>query len=184
MNSYEIAVDLPDRPVGEILDGECPAPACPGDLPAPTEPSPGIELIASCDEERGVLADWWILPEPAIHFVRDTEVVVPDLAGWRKERMPEVPEDHRFDVVPDWVCEILSRDTAQQDRAVRLPLYARFGVRHAWLIDPDIRLLETFTLKEGFWVLSGTYIDAQPISVDPFAAVTFSLSEILVRGQR
>ncbi|SBT09205.1 conserved hypothetical protein [Candidatus Accumulibacter aalborgensis] len=53
-----------------------------------------------------------------MHFVRDSEVAVPDLAGWRHECMPRVPDDHRCEVVRDWVCEILSLTSARRDRIV------------------------------------------------------------------
>jgi Uncharacterized protein conserved in cyanobacteria len=116
------------------------------------------------------------LTEPEIHFVRDTEVAVPDLAGWRRERMPILPKDHRFEVVPDWVCEVLSPSTAQKDRALKLPLYARFGVPHAWLVDPLARTLEAFELRDGLWSLTGVFKDEDTVAAPPFAAVPFDLA--------
>ena len=142
------------------------------------ERSLNIELGGPFDKGRGGPGGWWILPEPELHFVRDVEVVVPDLAGWRRERMPAVPEDHRFEVAPDWVCEILSPNTAKKDRAIKLPLYARRGVAHAWLVDPQARTLEGFELREGSWLLLDAYKDDDPICLAPFAAVTFSLAEL------
>lgn len=118
------------------------------------------------------------MPEPEIHLVRDTQVTVPDLAGWRRERMPAIPEDHRFEVVPDWVCEILSPSTAQKDRARKLPLYARHGVAHAWLVDPLARTLEAFVRREEGWLLIATLQDDDPVSVPPFDAITFSLADL------
>ncbi|WP_141699037.1 Uma2 family endonuclease, partial [Candidatus Thiosymbion oneisti] len=76
------------------------------------------------------------------HFVRNVEVAVPDLAGWRRERMPYLPEDQRFEVVPDWICEILSPSTASRDREIKMPLYAHYEVQYIWLIDPAKRMLE------------------------------------------
>ncbi|WP_338457599.1 MULTISPECIES: Uma2 family endonuclease [Methylococcus] len=118
------------------------------------------------------------MPEPELHFVRDVEVVVPDLAGWRRERIPAVPEDHRFEVVPDWDCGILSPHTVKKDRAIELPLYARRGVAHAWLVDPQVRTLEGFALRDGSWLLLGAYKDDDPICLAPFDAMTFSLAEL------
>ena len=112
----------------------------------------------------------------ADHFIRDVEVAVPDLAGWRRERMPALPEDHRFEIVPDWVCEILSPSTARKDRALKLPLYARFGVAHAWLVDPAARTLEALELREGLWSLVGVFKDEDTVAAPPFAAVPFGLA--------
>ena len=94
-------------------------------------------------------SDWWILIDPEVHFVYDTEVTVPDLSGWRRERIPYPPEGHRIEVVPDWVCEILSPSTARKDREVKMPLYAHYGMPHAWLIDPGEQTLEVYRLDAG-----------------------------------
>jgi len=121
---------------------------------------------------------WWIIDEPEVHFIRDVEVAVPDLAGWRHERMPSLPGDHWFEVVPDWVCEILSPSTAKTDRAVKLPVYARFGVAHVWIIDPATQTLEAFELREGHWTLIATLKDDDNVRVPPFDAVAFSLADL------
>jgi|GEM_PF-3380936 len=71
--------------------------------------------------------------------------------------MPYLPDDQRFEVVPDWICEILSPSTASKDRAVKMPLYARYGVRYAWLIDPAERTLEVYRLDAGAWVEAGCF---------------------------
>lgn len=121
---------------------------------------------------------WWVIAEPEVHFIQDQEVVVPDLAGWRRERMPAVPEDQRFLVSPDWVCEILSPSTACKDRTLKLPLYARYGVPHAWLVDPLARTLEAFELRDGLWALIATLSENDPVRVPPFDAVEFSLGDL------
>jgi Uma2 family endonuclease len=94
--------------------------------------------------------------------------------------MPAIPEGHRFEVVPDWVCEILSPGTAKKDRALKLPLYRHYGVTHAWVVDPVVHTLEAFALREGAWVLIAMLQDDDPVSVAPFAAITFSLAELWV----
>ena len=121
---------------------------------------------------------WWILDEPEIHFVRDTVVAVSGLAGWRRERMPAIPGDHRFEVVPDWVCEILSPSTAKKDRTQKLPLYGKYGAAYAWLVDPLARTLEAFALREEGWLLIATLKDDDPVSVPPFDAISFSLADL------
>ena len=125
-----------------------------------------------------VVGGFWL--EPEIHFIRDIEVVVPDLAGWRRERMPAIPRDHRFEVVPDWVCKILSPSTVQKDRTLKLPLYARYDVAHAWLIDPLARTLEAFELRDGRWLLLGAIREDDPVCFPPFVVVTFSLADLWV----
>lgn len=100
---------------------------------------------------RGGPGGWWILDEPELHLV-ELEAVVPDLAGWRVERMPDLPEEAFFTLPPDWVCEVLSRSTERLDREEKLPLYADHGVRHAWLVDPVAQTLEVYALGErGRW---------------------------------
>lgn len=121
---------------------------------------------------------WWILPEPEIHFVRDTVVTVSDLADWRRERMPELPDDHRFVVVPDWACEILSPVTAKKDHVRKLPLYAEYRAAHAWLVDPIARTLEAFALSSERWLLIAALQDDDPVCVPPFDAVTLSLGDL------
>src|SRR5262245_43899838 len=94
---------------------------------------------------------WWILDEPELQF-EPKEPIVPDLAGWRVERMPALPDTNYFTVVPDWTCEVPSRSTEKLDRDQKLPLYAKHGVRHVWLVDPNARSLETYALgDEARW---------------------------------
>jgi len=121
---------------------------------------------------------WWILVEPEVHFVRDVEIVVPDLAGWRHERMPYLPEDQRFEVVPDWVCEILSPSTADKDRKIKLPLYAHYGVQYLWLVDPIEYTLEAYRLDAGAWAKVGHFAAADQVAVPPFEAVSLDLKTL------
>ena len=111
-----------------------------------------------------------------LHFVTDQEVAVPDLAGWRKERMPHIPACHRFEVVPYWVCEVLSPSTASKDREIKMPIYAHYGVAHAWLVDPTRRGLEAYALDDGEWRLLATASDRDIIAVAPFDALQLDLS--------
>jgi Uma2 family endonuclease len=127
---------------------------------------------------RGGPGGWWIIDEPEVHFVRDIEVAVPDLAGWKRERMPAVPRDHRFEVVPDWICEILSASTASKDREIKLPLYAAHGVAYAWLVDPIGQTLEALALKDGAWVMLGRFSGADRVAVAPFDVITIALSDL------
>ncbi len=176
---YEQLLALPEGITGEIIDGELFTQPRPSGRHGVTEGALNIRIGGPFHfGDGGGPGGWWILPEPEIHLVRDTQVAVPDLAGWRRERMPAIPEDHRFEVVPDWVCEILSPSTAQKDRARKLPVYARHGVSHAWLVDPLARTLEAFALREGSWLLIATLKDDDPVCVPPFEAMTFSLADL------
>lgn len=119
---------------------------------------------------------WWILFEPELHLVPD-EPVVPDLAGWRVERMPDLPDAPYFTLVPDWTCEVLSKSTERVDRDEKLPLYAERGVRHVWLVDPLARTLEVYALDEpGQWREVRHYADAQRVRAAPFDAIELDLS--------
>ena len=175
---YEQLLALPDHVTGEILNGELYTQARPAGRHGVSAIALGADLAAPFGFGRGGPGGWWIIPEPEVHFIRDMEVAVPDLAGWRRERMPSIPEGHRFEVVPDWVCEILSPSTAKKDRAVKLPLYARYGVPHVWLVDPAAQTLEAFELKEAHWWLIATLKDDDRVSVPPFDAVEFSLADL------
>lgn len=175
---YEQLCALPENLVGEIIDGTLYTQPRPAGPHGRAEFSLSYEIGGPFDKGRGGPGGWWILIEPELHFVRDTEVVVPDLAGWQRQRMPEIPEGHRFEVVPDWVCEILSPGTAKKDRTRKLPLYARRGVAHCWLVDPHERTLETYELRAGEWAWLATLHDLDPVAQPPFAAVSFSLAEL------
>ncbi len=175
---YERLLALPENLVGEVLDGELYTQPRPAGRHGLAETALGAKIQTPFGFGDGGPGGWWILVEPEVHFVRDTEVVVPDLAGWRRERMPTLPEDHRFEVVPDWVSEILSPSTEQKDRTRKLPLYARYGVPHVWLVDPLVHTLEAFALRQEGWLLIATLKDDDPVKVPPFDAITFSLADL------
>lgn len=175
---YERLLALPEGETGEIIGGELHTQPRPAGRHALAQGGMNVNLGGPFGFGRGGPGGWWIIPEPEIHFVRDAEVAVPDLAGWRRERMPAIPDDHRFEIVPDWVCEILSPGTVKKDRVLKLPLYARYGVAHAWLVDPAERTLEAFTLRDGAWVLIAGLKDDDTVQVPPFDAIGFALSDL------
>lgn len=117
---------------------------------------------------------WIILHEPELHLADD--ILVPDLAGWRRERLPVIEDDPFTTLVPDWICEILSPSTEVTDRTAKLPIYAAAGVQHAWLIHPIRRTLEVMRLHEGRWLILATHCDDQRVRVDPFSAIELDLS--------
>lgn len=175
---YEQLEALPEGLTGEILDGQLyahPRPSLPHGL---VVTSLADELVSPFQKGRNGPGGWWIIAEPELHFIQDTEVDVPDLAGWRRERMPLLPQGHRCTVVPDWVCEILSKSTASIDREIKMPIYARFGVAYAWLVDPLARTLEACALTDGAWREIGRFAGTQQVSVPPFEAVTINLGDL------
>jgi Uma2 family endonuclease len=178
LSPYEQLMSLPENLVGEIIDGELYTQSRPTGRHGVAETGLGATLLPPFQRGKDGPGGWWILAEPEIHFIRDTVIAVPDLAGWRRERMPNIPEDHRFEVVPDWVCEILSPGTVKKDRTKKLPLYARHGVAHAWLVDPVVRTLEAFSLREDGWLLVATLKDDDPVRVAPFDAITCPLADL------
>ena len=116
---------------------------------------------------------WWIIDEPELHLGPD--VLVPDLGGWLRERMPELPETAWFETAPDWVCEVLSPSTLRYDKGEKRDIYAANGVAHLWHVDPTARLLEVFVLTGGQWLLFRTFRDDEVVTAPPFDAVPFEL---------
>ena len=174
--TYQDVLDAPMYRVAEIVDGTLhthPRPAAPHALASSRL---GGELTGPFDRGRGGPGGWWIIDEPELHFGED--VLVPDLAGWRRERMPEYPDAAYFTLAPDWVCEVLSPSTRRLDLHGKRPIYTREGVGHLWLVDPADRTLEAFELREGMWVLIASAKDDEPVSIRPFDAITFSLGDL------
>lgn len=175
---YDELIALPENLLGEIIGGQIYTQPRPAGRHAVATSSLQMDIGPPFHKGRGGPGGWWILAEPEVHFVRDTEVVVPDLAGWRRERMPRIPDDQRFLVVPDWVCEVLSPSTTKKDRIKKMPLYARYGVGHLWLVDPLQKTLEVYALEKNTWVVAGLYKDDEHISAPPFQEITIRLAEV------
>ncbi len=133
LSIYEQLEALPENLVGEIINGVLHAHPRPAGPHALAGSRLGADIEGPYSRGKDGPGGWWIIDEPEVHFARDSEVAVPDIAGWRKERMPRIPQDHRFEVVPDWICEILSPSSAKLDRTEKMPLYAKYGVAYVWL---------------------------------------------------
>jgi len=176
LDLYAALQNLPETQTGEIIGGRLhtqPRPAGPHAL---ASSSLGADLHGAYQRGRGGPGGWWIIDEPELHLIRDTLVLVPDIAGWRRERLPRIPRDQRFEIVPDWICEVLSPATAKTDRISKMPIYAQYGVAYAWLVDPLARTLEAFALHENHWTVIGLFADQDEISVAPFAEITLPLA--------
>jgi Uma2 family endonuclease len=125
---------------------------------------------------RGGPGGWWILDEPELHLGGD--VLVPDLGGWRRERMPEQPTTAFYQIAPDWVCEVLSPSTARVDRVLELPIYAREQVSHVWLVDPLTQTLEIFRKSGEHDQLVSVFGGVEPMRAEPFEAVELELAAV------
>lgn len=174
--SYEDLLTVPDTLVAEIIYGVLHTHPRPAPKHAMASSSLGIEIGSPFSKGSGGPGGWWILDGPECHL--DDDILEPDIAGWRKEHMPELPDIAWFELAPDWVCEVLSPSTARLDRAEKMPLYAKFGVKYIWLIDPELKILEAYKNSNEQWVLLTTLENNKDVSVEPFDAVSFSLGAL------
>ena len=136
----------------------------------------GAELGEPFNFGRGGPGGWWIVDEPEVHLGDD--IVVPDLAGWRRTRMPEFPDTAYCTLAPDWACEVLSPSTRALDRGAKQSIYAREGIGHLWFVDPETKSLEAFELRVGRWVLLKRLADEMPVSLPPFDSINFPLGDL------
>jgi Uma2 family endonuclease len=121
---------------------------------------------------------WWILADVDIRFA-EALVLRPDLVGWRRERLPFLPV-RPTDVVPDWVCEVVSPSNASHDLVTKRRLYAEHGVPHYWLVDPSVRTLTALTLRDGLWVEDGVFDDNDLARIAPFEAVELEVGRLFL----
>ncbi|MGH8553299.1 MAG: Uma2 family endonuclease [Methylococcales bacterium] len=174
--TYADLFDLPEHVIGEIIHGQLITQPRPAPKHALASSGIGMKFGDPFQYGRGGPGGWWILFEPELHL--GPHILVPDLAGWRRERMPSLPEEAYFNLAPDWVCEVMSPATARIDRAVKMPTYAEQGVNWLWLVDPDIRTLEVYRLFEGHWLLEDTWKDDDSVRAAPFAEVVLQLDDL------
>jgi Uma2 family endonuclease len=178
--TYEDVLAAPEHLVAEVVDDELylsPRPASPH---AVASSALGGELAVQFGHGRkGNRGGWVILVEPELHV--GGQIMVPDLAGWRRERMPEVPHAPYFSLAPDWLCEVISPSTGALDRAKKMPHYARLGVGHVWLVDPTPKTLEIYRLDGGGWRLEATYEGDTVVSAAPFDTFALDLAPLWAR---
>jgi len=172
--TYEDVLNAPENKVAEILDGELFLSPRPAPRHAVASSRLG-RMLGPFDEGPGP-GGWWILDEPELHF--GDQVVVPDLGGWKRERLPTIPEDAFFTLAQDWVCEVLSPSTARLDRGVKLRVYAEAGVAHAWLVNPLDRTLEVLQLQGGAWTIVRVCTGSDVVRVHPFEAIELELGRL------
>jgi Uma2 family endonuclease len=179
--TYEDLLAVPDHLVAEILDGELHTSPRPAPRHAVVNSGLGADLAGPYDRGRGGPGGWWILDEPELHLGPD--IIVPDIAGWRRTRLPEIPATADFTFAPDWVCETLSPSTERIDRGKKLTIYAREGVSHLWFINPIAETFEAYRLEHGRWTLVATHAGDMAVRVEPFDAVELELWRLWGRSE-
>jgi Uma2 family endonuclease len=171
--SYADVVATPAHRVAELIHGVLHTQPRPAGPHAAAATALGEELGPPFKRGRGGPGGWILLYEPEVHL--GEHVLVPDLGGWRRQRMPAITDAPYFTLAPDWVCEVLSRSTAKTDKSEKLPVYAEHRVSHAWLVDPILRTLEILRLENARWSILGTYKDEARVRAEPFEAFELEL---------
>lgn len=178
--TYEDVLAAPEHLVAEIVDDELhlsPRPASPHAIALSAL---AAELVTEFGYGRaGNRGGWVILAEPELHVVG--QVMVPDVAGWRRARVPEVPKVPFFELAPDWLCEVISPATGALDRSKKMRHYARAGVGHVWLVDPAPQTLEIYRLDGGGWRLEATRDGEAVVNAPPFEALALALARLWAR---
>jgi Uma2 family endonuclease len=174
--TYDDLRDVPDHFVAEMFDGELYASQRPAVPHAHAASVLGAKLGGPF--HRSGPGGWVILDEPELHFGND--VLVPDLAGWRRARMPRAPAEAYITLAPDWICEVLSTSTEALDRGKKVRIYAREGVAHAWLVDPLAHTLEVMSLETGRWTQLGRYKGEAKVRAAPFDAIELELGALWI----
>lgn len=174
----------PPEMVAEILDGELHTFPRPARRHTRAASRLGRRL-GPFDDDGGDPGGWVILDEPELHLGPKPDKLVPDLAGWRRERMPDAlgPEDAPafYDVAPDWVCEVLSSSTERVDRGKKMRIYRREGVGHVWLVSPVLLTLEVYRLEAKQWILLDTHEGDERVRAEPFQAMELRLGDLWAR---
>lgn len=174
---YRVLEELPEHVVGEIIDGELHV----SPRPHPDHAIAALKLILELGPYVGRPnlrgpGGWVFMPEPELHL--GTNVLVPDLAAWRREHLSEIPRVVGITTAPDWLCEVLSPSTKARDRGTKMSMYARAGVRHLWLLDPRQQRLEVYRLEAGRWILCATYTGTIDVRAEPFTAQNMNLGSL------
>ena len=174
--TYQDVLDAPEHLIAELLDGELvtsPRPAVPH---AEAASVLGMDLGGAFHRGRGGPGGWIILYEPELHLARD--ILVPDLAGWLRSRLPAAPRQPFIELAPDWACEVISPGSERLDRERKLPIYARERVTHVWLVDPLEKMIEVFRLDGDGYRLVVTRGGSDRVRLEPFGAIELELEAL------
>lgn len=175
--TYEDLFSIPENTTGEIINGE---------LIVTPRPSRKHTYASSALDKKigppyqfgegGGPGGWIIIVEPEMGL--GEHILVPDLAGWKKERFPGEEPHNWISTAPDWVCEVLSPGSMRIDKMEKMPLYARHGVPYLWLIDPIAKTLDVFRLKDGEWTVAGLYVEDAKVRAEPFTEIEIELNAL------
>ncbi|MBI2389597.1 MAG: Uma2 family endonuclease [Deltaproteobacteria bacterium] len=165
---------LPPGVKGEIIDGVMYTMTRPRGPHQRTLAGVVADLRNPFDRGSGGPGGWWLLPEPGIELPNTLEIA-PDVAGWRRERLPELPSDAPIRVVPDWICEILSPTTRRHNLLIKKPYYARIGVPHHWIVDIEAQTITAYRLESGRWLELGVWGDERDARIEPFDAIALDV---------
>ena len=174
--TYDDLVAVPEHLVAEIIHGTLVTSPRPAPAHALAASSLGMGLGSPFHHGRGGPGGWWILDEPELHLGPD--VLVPDMAGWRRERMPALPTTAYFELAPDWLCEVLSPSTEARDRTDKLEIYGRSGVPWVWFVNPERETLEILERRDASWILRATYRGDVVVRAHPFDAIELALADL------
>lgn len=179
--TYDDVLRAPEFLLAEVADGEMHLRPRPAIDAARARTRLGVLLGTAFDLGRGGPGGWVLLDEPELHLGLRPDVVVPDLAGWRRARMPKLPSTAHLTLAPDWVCEVISADSADFDRGTKQPVYAREGVGIAWFVDPARQLLEVVRLEVGSESAVATFRGNDVVCAEPFEAIEVELGALWER---
>lgn len=174
--TYEDLLKVPDILIAEIVDGELitsPRPAIPH-AQATSAVIQDLSPFSRRPSGPSGPGGWWILYEPELHL--GANILVPDLAGWRRERRPVLVDEPYSTLAPDWVCEVVSPSTARIDRVRKMPIYAREHVNYLWLVHPGLQTLEVYRLEGPHWVVASSHVGAESVRAEPFETVELDMS--------
>ena len=172
--TYEDVLAAPEHVVAEVLFGVLHTHPRPANPHARTTTQLTAELSGPFDRGRGGPGGWILLDEPELHLHED--IIVPDLGGWRRERLPRIPNAPYLELAPDWACEVLSPSTNKIDRTDKLAIYAREKVRFVWFVDPLAHTLEVLRLAQARYEIFATHKDDEVVRAEPFDAVPLELA--------
>ncbi len=174
--TYDDLYTVPENMVGEIIDGELYAMPRPSPRHSKASSVLGIEIGSPYQIGRGGPGGWLILDEVELQLGKN--ILVPDLAGWKKERLPELPETNYIAVPPDWICEILSPSTARLDKTKKMPIYAQYSVPFFWLVDPVHKTLDVLRLENKKWTIINSYTENDKVRAEPFQEIEIELANL------
>ncbi len=177
---FDQFMQVPEHEIAEILDGTLYTQPRPATRHARTSSALGSKVTTPFDFGENGPGGWIILDEPELHLGDLPQILVPDLAGWQRERMPQIPDTTWLELAPDWICEVLSPSTGMRDRTIKLPIYLQEGVEWAWLIDPDQKTLEAFHAENRYWVLLGVWAENAVARIPPFDAIELPLEVLWI----